>query len=59
MNANHTRLTDSLERELLKQAIEAQYEYPLLDEMVAKLFRKIASFFRGPEVTIHRTHAAH
>ncbi|WP_269495284.1 hypothetical protein [Castellaniella sp. S9] len=56
---NHTRLTDSLERELLQQAIEAQYEYPVLDKMLSNLFRKVATFFRGPEVTIHQTHTAH
>ncbi|MER1966237.1 hypothetical protein [Castellaniella sp. GW247-6E4] len=59
MNINHTHLTDSLERELLQQAIAAQYEYPRLDELMVKLFRKIVSFFRGPEVVLNQTHTAH
>lgn len=57
--SNYTRLTDSLERELLQQAIDAQYQYPTLDKVFSNLFRKVASFFRGPEVTIQRTNTAH
>uniref|UniRef100_UPI003340FC5C hypothetical protein n=1 Tax=Castellaniella defragrans TaxID=75697 RepID=UPI003340FC5C len=56
---NQTRLTDSLERELLKQAIEAQNEFPPLGKMLGNLFRKVASLFKGPEVALRQTHTAH
>lgn len=58
-NMNHTRLTDALERQLLQEAIEAQHELPSLGDMLVALYRKVATLFRGPEVTIHRTGAAH
>ncbi|HUH39716.1 MAG TPA: hypothetical protein VL024_02485 [Castellaniella sp.] len=56
---SHTRLTDALERELLREAIENQNDFPAIGELVGKLYQKIAAFFRGPEVTIHQTHTAH
>lgn len=60
MNLNSgTRLTDSLERELLACAIIEQNEYHL-DKVLKGLFSKIVAFIKGPEVTIHQTstHAA-
>ncbi len=42
------RLTDSLERQLLQEAIEAQQEYAL-DHAIKDLFKKVASLFKTPE----------
>lgn len=55
MNLNSgTRLTDSLERELLACAIIEQNEYHL-DKVLKGLFTKVVAFFKGPKVTIHHT----
>ncbi|CAM5788555.1 hypothetical protein [Castellaniella caeni] len=48
------RLTDSLERQLLAEAIEAQQEYAL-DRALKQLFQKLASFFKAPESRVHHT----
>ncbi|MBV6271453.1 hypothetical protein KVP09_00775 [Alcaligenaceae bacterium CGII-47] len=51
-----TRLTDSLERELLACAILEQQQYDM-GKALKSAFTKIATFFKGPKVTLH--HATH
>ena len=46
------RLTDSLERQLLQEAIEAQQEYAL-DRAVKQMFSKIVRLFKAPEGRVH------
>lgn len=55
------RLTDSLERELLAQAIADNQEY-VFDRMVKQAFTKIASFFKATESesrVAHKISTAH
>lgn len=55
------RLTDSLERELLAQAIASHQEYAL-DRAVKQAFTKLVSFFKAPasETRVaHKVSTAH
>lgn len=50
---NHNiRLTDSLERELLKTAIEAHYQFEF-ERNLKQMFKKFVSLFTGSEVRVH------
>lgn len=50
---NHDiRLTDSLERELLKNAIKAQHQYEF-ERKLKLMFKKLIGIFTGPEVRVH------
>lgn len=53
LNAN-IRMTDDLERRLLAEAIETEYEYPL-DAAIKSLFTKVSAFFKSPKVPTHQT----
>ena len=53
------RLTDSLERELLAQAIANNQEYAL-DRVVKQAFNSFISLFKAPEARVaHKVSTAH
>ena len=51
------RLTDDLERRLLQEAIDSQYEWAL-DRAVKQFFLKIVHFFKAPEGRAYHTISA-
>lgn len=54
------RMTDELERELLRDAIE-NYQSYALDRALARAFHKVVAFFKAPEVHLphHTARTAH